>query len=68
MSSNMNLTLDMGIRVGPIMLSTLAKHYLAARQADDSKAKDEFLYHQAFNVVKVRLPPLIASCGLLRSL
>ena len=41
------------------MLETAFRHFLAGRNGDETKAKDEILYHEAFNIVKVRWP-----CGL----
>lgn len=58
------LTRDVGISFGPIVLETLVKHYFERLKKDHSVGKgltqlrkDELLYDQAFNVVKVRIIP-----------
>ncbi|KAH7097493.1 alpha/beta-hydrolase [Auriculariales sp. MPI-PUGE-AT-0066] len=45
------LTADVGVKLGPVMLETAFKHFLAQRNGE-VKAKDEILYHEAFNIVK----------------
>lgn len=58
MPSN-SLTRDMGLKVGPVMLGTFAKHYfdrLKSRdQADPDQLlkQDEILYDTAFHIIKV---------------
>jgi hypothetical protein len=60
-----SLTTDMGLRVGPLVLETLIKHYFE-RLRRDSQDRDlsitqlrqnELLYDEIFNVVKVCKPP-----------
>lgn len=60
------LTRDVGISFGPIVLETLVKHYFERLKKDHSVGKgltqlrkDELLYDQAFNVVKVPIIPPI---------
>lgn len=54
-----SLTRDMGLKVGPVMLGTFAKHYfdrLKSRdQADPDQLlkQDEILYDTAFHIIKV---------------
>jgi len=56
-----SLTLDMGLKLGPVMLGTFAKHYfdrLKSRgQADPDQLlkQDEILYDTAFHIIKVSL-------------
>ena len=54
------LTTDIGLKVGPVLLETLVKHYFdrlkkSARNdpASTQLKQDELLYHEAFNLVKV---------------
>lgn len=53
------LTRDVGFKVGPVLLEVLAKHYFEKRKEDGSTAepvklrKDEILFDEAFNLVKV---------------
>lgn len=54
------LTTEVGLRVGPVVLETLIKHYFdrlkGNTQQDESSTrlrKDELLYDEVFNVVKV---------------
>lgn len=56
------LTTDVGLKVGPVLLETLVKHYLERLKKNSSHdpastqlKHDELLYHEVFNVVKVRL-------------
>lgn len=58
-----NLTREAGIKIGPVLLETLVKHYFERILRDDSQLKDlpqlrqdELLYDEAFNIVKVRPP------------
>ena len=60
------LTRDLGISFGPIVLETLIKHYFKRLKKDHSVGKgltqlrkDELLYDQVFNVVKVPIIPVI---------
>ncbi|EJD46838.1 alpha/beta-hydrolase [Auricularia subglabra TFB-10046 SS5] len=47
------LTADVGVKVGPLMLETAFRHFLAQRHgSDEFKAKDELLYDEAFHIVK----------------
>jgi hypothetical protein len=52
---------EAGLKIGPILLETLVKHYFS-RLKHEVKGKgmtklrqDELLYDEAFNVVKVRV-------------
>lgn len=54
------LTTEVGLRVGPVVLETLIKHYFdrlkGNTQQDGSSTRlrqDELLYDEVFNVVKV---------------
>ena len=49
----MPLTTEMGVKAPQIVLSTLVNHYFGPRTEGDSQAKDELVYVQAFNVIKV---------------
>lgn len=49
----MPLTTEMGVKAPQVVFSTLVKHYFTARNEGDSQARDELVYDQAFNVVKV---------------
>jgi len=49
----MPLTTEMGVKAPQIVFSTLVNHYFAPRNEGDSQAKDELVYDQAFNIVKV---------------
>ena len=59
-----SLTRDMGLKVGPVMLGTLAKHYfdrLKSRDRADPDQllkQDEILYDEAFHIIKVGPYPL----------
>ncbi|KAG9074806.1 hypothetical protein FS749_013604 [Ceratobasidium sp. UAMH 11750] len=49
----MSLTTTMGVKLGPIVLGTLFKHYLERHTViRDSKARNELLFDEAFIVVK----------------
>lgn len=57
------LTRNVGVSFGPIVLETLVKHYFERLKKESPVGKgltqlrkDELLYDQAFNVVKVRTP------------
>ncbi|KAA1470415.1 alpha/beta-hydrolase [Dentipellis sp. KUC8613] len=51
-----SLTRNAGFKVGPIFLETLVRHYFDRLKRDAPKAvalrQDEFLYDEAFNIVK----------------
>ena len=54
------LTTDVGLKVGPVLLETLVKHYLdrlkknASHDPASTQLKhDELLYDEVFNIVKV---------------
>jgi hypothetical protein len=56
-----NLTTQAGLKIGPIVLETLVKHYfdrLRGRTEEDHPItqlrQDELLYDEAFSIVKVR--------------
>jgi hypothetical protein len=54
------LTGSAGFKLGPVLFETLVKHYFervgsAEREGFVQLRKDEILYDEAFNVVKVRL-------------
>lgn len=55
-----SLTRQAGLRLGPIVLETLIKHYFdRARYKSASMTnlrQDELLYDQVFNIVKVSNP------------
>lgn len=53
-----SLTRDMGLKAGPLLLSTLVKHYFdRARDREsvgpDRLARDEILYDEVFQLIKV---------------
>lgn len=55
-----SLTRQAGLKLGPIILDVLVKHYFE-RLSKDSEAKnmpkllqEELLYDEAFNIIKVR--------------
>lgn len=59
------LTTEVGLRVGPVVLETLIKHYFDRRKKgnpDDRTTtllrQDELLYDEVFNVVKVSFVPI----------
>lgn len=53
------LTRDVGIKVGPVMLDVLVKHYFDRLKNDHasgsggSMKQENVLYHEAFTIVKV---------------
>jgi hypothetical protein len=48
-SVDMPLTATMGVKLGPVMLGTLIKHYLErGTQTKHSKARDEFLFDEVW--------------------
>ena len=55
------LTRKTGLTLGPIILETLVKHYFerisSDHEAEDTTRlrKEELLYDEAFNIIKVRL-------------
>jgi len=57
-----SLTRNAGLRLGPVVLETLAKHYFDRIKKEDAQRskfatqlhQDELLYHEAFNIVRVR--------------
>lgn len=56
-----NLTTQAGLKIGPIVLETLVKHYfdrIKHKTREDNPVtrlrQDELLYDEAFNIVKVR--------------
>ncbi|KZV82439.1 alpha/beta-hydrolase [Exidia glandulosa HHB12029] len=54
------LTADVGVKVGPLLLETAFRHFLSSKHgSDEFKAKDELLYDEAFNIVKVSKKPAI---------
>jgi hypothetical protein len=58
-----SLTRQAGVKLGPLLLETLVKHYFdRVVEEDESQGrvmtklrKDELLYDEAFNIVKARL-------------
>ncbi|KAG8685205.1 hypothetical protein FRC11_010946 [Ceratobasidium sp. 423] len=49
----MSLTTTMGVKLGPLVLGTLLKHYLERHNVTrDSKARNELLFDEAFIIVK----------------
>jgi hypothetical protein len=51
---------EAGLKIGPILLETLVKHYFNRLKHEVGKGmtklrQDELLYDEAFNVVKVRI-------------
>jgi hypothetical protein len=62
-----SLTGSAGFKLGPVLFETLVRHYfegLGSSQTDEyvKLRKDEILYDEAFNVVKVRLPHYLYFC------
>lgn len=56
----MSLTTTMGVKLGPILLGTLLKHYLERHNVTrDSKARNELLFDEAFIVLKVSFRQLV---------
>ncbi|CAE7140127.1 unnamed protein product [Rhizoctonia solani] len=53
MEGKMSLTTTMGVKLGPLVLGTLLKHYLERNSVTrDSKARNELLFDEAFIIVK----------------
>ncbi|ELU39110.1 hypothetical protein AG1IA_06859 [Rhizoctonia solani AG-1 IA] len=53
MEGKMSLTTTMGVKLGPLVLGTLLKHYLERHNVTrDSKARNELLFDEAFIIVK----------------
>ncbi len=58
------LTAEASLITGPVVLGTLVKHYLERLKRDATKKpttqlrRDELLYDEAFNVIKVSSSPL----------
>ncbi|PFH52167.1 hypothetical protein AMATHDRAFT_140737 [Amanita thiersii Skay4041] len=56
-----SLSTDVGLRVAPVVLETLIKHYFdrlkknAEQESGTPLKRDELLYHEAFNIVKAFL-------------
>ena len=67
------LTTDVGLRVGPLVLGTLLKHYLDRRKRSDSEQKipttriqdSELLYEEIFSIVKVRCADIMCAYRLM---
>ena len=63
------LTRKTGLTLGPIILETLVKHYFErlSNAHDEEETtrlrKEELLYDEAFNIVKVRAQSCPLSCG-----
>ena len=66
-----SLTRATGVKLGPLLLETLVKHYFE-RLVKDSKdglkattklRKEELLYDEAFNIAKVRPPARSSPCA-----
>jgi hypothetical protein len=60
------LTRNAGLRLGPLLLETLIKHYFEKllslneeREDDVPLRKDELLYDEVFHVVKVKCNSII---------
>jgi hypothetical protein len=56
------LTRHTSLKIGPVVLETLIKHYFDKIKKDTGEAKsmtklrqDELLYDEAFNIVKVNI-------------
>lgn len=55
-----SLTRNAGLRLGPLVLETLVKHYFDRIKKENAQQsnfatqlhQDELLYHEAFNIVK----------------
>lgn len=61
------LTTEVGLRVGPVVLETLIKHYFDRHKKSGPNGKpttplrqDELMYDEVFNVVKVRVLVFLA--------
>ena len=52
-----SLMLNSGLTFGPILFETLFRHYLERDKDAVPLRKDELLYDEAFNIVKVRAQP-----------
>ncbi|CAE6468262.1 unnamed protein product [Rhizoctonia solani] len=53
MEGKMSLTTTMGVKLGPLVLGTLLKHYLERHNVTrESKARNELLFDEAFIIVK----------------
>lgn len=52
------LTRQAGFQLAPVVLETLVRHYFKRvkkeNKATNQLMQDEFLYHEAFNIVKAR--------------
>lgn len=63
------LTRQAGVRLGPLLLETLVKHYFDRLVSENESQgrvmtelrRNELLYDEAFNVVKVRFTPLVSN-------
>ena len=67
-----SLTRKAGLKLGPIILETLVKHYFE-RIAKDHESqestrlrREELLYDEAFNIIRVRLGRLLYIRAILR--
>jgi hypothetical protein len=65
-----SLTRRASLTLGPLFLETLVKHYFARVVSDSSKTgvplrKEELLYDEAFNIVKVLQNTSFIPCILL---
>jgi hypothetical protein len=66
-----SLTRRASLTLGPLFLETLIKHYFAKVVSDNSKTgvplrKEELLYDETFNIVKVLQNTSFTLCMLLR--
>ena len=55
------LTRDIGFKVGPLLLEVFAKHYRRSEGEEEGGVKlrkNEILFDEAFNIVKVSKSPL----------
>lgn len=56
-----NLTAEVSLKAGPLLLNTMVKHYFDRIRRDASKKsmvqlrRDELAYDEAFSVIKVRV-------------
>lgn len=70
-----SLTRNAGLRLGPLVLETLVKHYFDRIKKENAQRsnfttqlhQDELLYHEAFNIVKVRFGVNYLSASELRA-
>lgn len=59
-----SLTRQAGLKLGPIILDVLIKHYFERVSKDNEEQdmpkllQEELLYDEAFNIIKVRPAPL----------